>query len=579
MSDMTPFEEVFEERLRAFARTGVKAVDSAEVARAAAVGTQRRARRIPWGFGARRTTDRWPVAAAAVIAVIVVGGALFLMQRRQPAVIAVPTPPPSAEPSPSLRGVVPPNPTPSASEPAGPSAGPTSSVVPGREGFWIATGSMGTPRRGHTAVRLLDGRVLVAGGYQGDEPDLAVTSAELYDPESGTWSATGSMLKPRAGFPATLLRDGRVLVGDVEDPAPDTGTTGAEVYDPDSGTWAATGKMIRDVSGDAQATLLRDGKVLVTSFGDADLYDPDSGTWSSTGKMIGPAAQHAAVLLADGTVLVVKGDHLAPSAELFDPATGTWAATANMHGSYNGVTAVLLRDGKVLVEGSPFNEAGSLELYDPATRAWTAMGKIPTDGVATLLSDGKVLAAGEDGYQVFDPDRGTWTATAKKVTPAGGPATLLLDGTVLVAGGPTGSAELYVPEGVTPPTGLPTMPPPTPTPTPTPAPTPVLPQAGPDGSWTITVSNSSSQPARLFVAEETEQGLMGQRVGSATPNVVLPGTTVEVSFLVPAPGVDGWSIFVRSGPNTKAVVGWTDVPPSGSIHVNEEGLAGFMGES
>ena len=60
-----------------------------------------------------RVSSRWPVAAAAaVIAVIVVGGAFFLMQRRQPAVVALPTPTPSAEPSPSLRGVVPPSSTP-----------------------------------------------------------------------------------------------------------------------------------------------------------------------------------------------------------------------------------------------------------------------------------------------------------------------------------------------------------------------------------------------------------------------------------------------------------------------------------
>ena len=45
------------------------------------------------------------------------------------------------------------------------------------------------------------------------------TSAELYDPVSGTWSATGNMLKPHGGFPATLLSDGTVLVGDVDDPA------------------------------------------------------------------------------------------------------------------------------------------------------------------------------------------------------------------------------------------------------------------------------------------------------------------------------------------------------------------------
>ena len=88
------------------------------------------------------------------------------------------------------------------------------SAVTSPTGVWIATGSMATPRGGHTAVRLLDGRVLVAGG---STVRSTVTSAELYDPASGTWSATGNMVQPHAGFPATLLRDGKVLVGDVYD--------------------------------------------------------------------------------------------------------------------------------------------------------------------------------------------------------------------------------------------------------------------------------------------------------------------------------------------------------------------------
>jgi hypothetical protein len=54
---------------------------------------------------------------------------------------------------------------------------------------------------------------------------------------------------------------------------------------------------------------------------------------------------------------------------------------------------------------------------------------------------------------------------------------------------------------------------------------------------------------------------------------------VEVTFLVPATDVGGWSIFVNPGPDTRGVVGWTDAPPSGSIHINEEGLSGWMGES
>ena len=88
---------------------------------------------------------------------------------------------------------------------------------------------MRTPRSHHAAVRLLDGRVLVVGGSRPGPTDLdsGLTSAELYDPNSGTWSATGDTANPLLNrHAATLLRDGKVLVV-VQD--------GAEVYDPEAG--------------------------------------------------------------------------------------------------------------------------------------------------------------------------------------------------------------------------------------------------------------------------------------------------------------------------------------------------------
>ena len=131
-------------------------------------------------FGPWRTrfVSRTTLAAAAVVAMLALGAVLFV-------VAGGPSPTPSEEPSPSLPGVVPPSSTPS-----GPSAGPTASPVTSPAGVWIATGTMGTPRIGHTAVRLLDGRVLVVGGERGTNGET-VTSAELYDPVTGTWSATG----------------------------------------------------------------------------------------------------------------------------------------------------------------------------------------------------------------------------------------------------------------------------------------------------------------------------------------------------------------------------------------------------
>src|SRR5947207_15254037 len=74
--------------------------------------------------------------------------------------------------------------------------------------FFI-TGSLATARNGHTATLRPNGKVLVAGGQNGNS---ILTSAELYDPASGTWSATGSLATARAFHTATLLPNGKVLV-------------------------------------------------------------------------------------------------------------------------------------------------------------------------------------------------------------------------------------------------------------------------------------------------------------------------------------------------------------------------------
>jgi N-acetylneuraminic acid mutarotase len=99
-------------------------------------------------------------------------------------------------------------------------------------GSWTATGDMVAIRGvSGTATLLPDGKVLVVGGYTGDNGPLA--STELYDPGSGTWTAAGNMDEARAGHTATLLPDGRVLMaggGWNESPL-----ASAELFDPGSG--------------------------------------------------------------------------------------------------------------------------------------------------------------------------------------------------------------------------------------------------------------------------------------------------------------------------------------------------------
>jgi WD40 repeat protein len=276
-------------------------------------------------------------------------------------------------------------------------------------GTWTATGSLAGGRSDHTATLLPNGKVLVAAGSSSN-----LTSAELYDPATGTWTPTGSMGAGRKGASATLLPDGKVLVAGGRDESPPFGgnwLASAELYDPANGTWTATGSLATARAGYV-ATLLPNGKVLVAGgyngnyLASAELYDPASGSWTPTGNLVTARNGGTPTLLPDNRVLVAGGfgnggfsDVLA-NAELYDGANGSWTATDSLDTARQIHTATLLPNGQVLVVGgfdSGNNSIMSAELFDPASGGWTATGSLGTARsrhTATLLSNGQVLVAG-----------------------------------------------------------------------------------------------------------------------------------------------------------------------------------------
>src|SRR5262249_40194312 len=131
------------------------------------------------------------------------------------------------------------------------------------------------------ATLLMNGKVLITGGRSDGWP-----SAELFNPATATFSATGEMVTARHMHTATLLTDGRVLIAGGFLNNTDTPLASAELYDPSAGTFTATGSMI--TAGWHTATLLYDGRVFVAgSDENPELYDPSTGTFTVTGAFAG----------------------------------------------------------------------------------------------------------------------------------------------------------------------------------------------------------------------------------------------------------------------------------------------------
>ncbi|MGZ6267798.1 MAG: kelch repeat-containing protein [Candidatus Limnocylindrales bacterium] len=391
---------------------------------------------------------------------------------------------PSADASPSEGASA----IPSESPETQPSITPRPAVSFGPPGKFSPAGSMGADYS--IAALLSDGRVLFSGAQGGD-----LTSAKLYDPETGRFAPTGSMLGSHAQGTATLLADGRVFVlGGVDTQGGVLPT--AELYDPGTGRFRLSGSLPAGLGVSAVA-LLKTGQVLVvgtTMNGQtmtmwAELYNPGSGTFKPTGAPSAVRMSPTLTLLPDGRVLVAggydgryMGEGPAPalaSAETYDPATGIFSPTGPMTSARAGHAATRLSDGRVLMTGGSNGSVGlaSAEIYDASTGKFSPAGSMTADReyhASTLLANGRVFIAGGmhdpgsvacagpaciamvgttylTSAEIYDPATGKFSRTGSMATPRTGPMAIdLQDGRVLVAGGftnqgPWTDAEWYQP--------------------------------------------------------------------------------------------------------------------------------------
>jgi hypothetical protein len=326
-------------------------------------------------------------ASTALIAALALGGAC------QSSATPLPSPSPSQTPTASTAATA--SPTPAESPTTAPSGGPR----------WASTGSTSAWRIDPHAVLLSDGRVLLTGTVEINGGTGIATTAEMWDPATGTWTATDGLNKARADFVAVPLADDRVLVaGGLNDASPAASYSSSYVYDARAGqgTWTKSGLMVAARTGPS-AAVLRDGRVLV-----AGGYFHVAPTGSlDVASAITPAAYRGPGGTGSGPSDPglsdvdpgIAGSALA-TAELFDPATGTWSSTGALHYARQGAPAVTLADGRVLIAGSSDHTRSgygvrldqhaftTAEIYDPATGAFTLTGGLPKVDRAALEKHG-----------------------------------------------------------------------------------------------------------------------------------------------------------------------------------------------
>ena len=233
--------------------------------------------------------------------------------------------------------------------------------------------SLATERRGHTATRLQDGRVLVAGG---ENSAGALNGTEVFDPAAGTFSAAGNMSSARVDHTATLLADGRVLIAGGRNSDGALATT--EIFDPSTGTFACGASLSVARTGHS-ATLFADGRIFIAggdANGTAEVLSSSLSGSTVVGSMSGARSMHSAALMQDGRVLLVGGrdgnGNALDTGEIYGPEFSTIPKTLKLARVRPHLR--VLFDGKVQIIGG--NDDRSMEIYDPAEGVFGAYAHV-----------------------------------------------------------------------------------------------------------------------------------------------------------------------------------------------------------
>lgn len=271
---------------------------------------------------------------------------------------------------------------------------------------------------------------------------LGIALAWRANAQNDTLVRAGEMVTPRYRHAATLLKDGRVFLSGGYDQFRST-----EIYDPKSGTFGATAALGSNRADHAEI-LLPDGSVLIAGSGIVEIYNPERNTYTGVGILGSRPGQMAAGYLPDGRIVLASA-----GVDIYDPRTGRVNYLGEFQGG--GGKNLILPDGKLAVVTT-----GSLWIYElrgdvvqPLIRQ--PFGSDWSNREAGVLPDGNILVAG--GGADFFTDVATTEAFFYDVrrnrleklslgTPRWGfQMSPLSDGRMLLLGGSTSALDILYP--------------------------------------------------------------------------------------------------------------------------------------
>jgi hypothetical protein len=318
----------------------------------------------------------------------------------------------------------------------------------------------GLGRFGHTATTLLDGKILIVGGfnYLGQ-----LLPSEIFDPVTRSFSNIGSPHKNRLQHAASLLQDGRVLISGGNQNDGINAPLESEIYDPSINHFSEVPELSFETG--VSSTTLQDGRILLFNTSSNYPFESTSEIYNPISQQITQLSQKLplvfANLLPNGSVFIQSWNPFSyPLPSTFNPESQQITSIANVKCTRADSASTVLPNGKILITaGEGFLPSGDFcgaiaELIDPSQNN-SQLYDLPVYGegsTLTLLSSGKVVAMGwsagiSDMSQgttivVFDPETGSIDRQIRISWRYEHTASLLPDGNILILGGLDGSTVI-----------------------------------------------------------------------------------------------------------------------------------------